>query len=45
MPFVEYSTDKSAEWDSFVLGQSVDGNFLQTRRFLSYHPKDKFVDA
>lgn len=45
MPFVEYSETNSAEWDSFVLEQSINGNFLQTRRFLSYHPEGKFVDT
>lgn len=31
-------------WDDFVLNQSVNGTFLQTMRFLNYHPKDRFID-
>lgn len=33
------------QWDDFVLNQSVNGTFLQTRNFLNYHPRDRFVDA
>lgn len=32
------------EWDEFVLEKSVNGTFLQTRRFLNYHPSDRFED-
>lgn len=32
-------------WDDFVLQQSVNGTFLQTRRFLNYHRSGKFIDA
>lgn len=32
------------EWDDFVMKHSVNGTFLQTRRFLEYH-KDRFTDA
>ena len=32
-------------WDDFVINRSVNGTFLQTRNFLNYHPKDRFVDA
>lgn len=31
-------------WDKFVECNSVNGTFLQTRRFLNYHPKDRFED-
>lgn len=33
------------EWDEFVQEQSVNGTFLQTRRFLNYHLADRFTDA
>lgn len=33
------------EWDRFVTEHSVNGTFLQTRRFLNYHPRDRFEDA
>jgi len=32
-------------WDNFVMKESMNGTFLQTRRFLDYHPKDKFDDV
>lgn len=31
-------------WDKFVLEESMNGTFLQTRKFLNYHPKDRFID-
>lgn len=45
MPIKRFSIEMQQKWDEFVLSQSVNGNFLQTRRFLSYHPEDRFVDA
>lgn len=33
------------EWDSFVLNESYNGCFLQTRKFLNYHPVGKFLDC
>lgn len=32
-------------WDKFVAEDSVNGTFLQTRRFLSYHPAGRFQDC
>ena len=32
-------------WDDFVLNKSVNGTFLQSRRFLNYHPEDRFEDC
>ncbi|WP_163195717.1 GNAT family N-acetyltransferase [Clostridium thermarum] len=34
----------SEKWDKFVLQESINGTFLQTRNFLNYHPKDRFID-
>ena len=31
-------------WDDFVLNESINGTFLQTRNFLSYHPEGRFFD-
>lgn len=42
---VEFFADKSNEWDEFVMNRSVNGTFLQTRRFLNYHDSGKFKDA
>lgn len=42
---VEYTIEYEKMWDSFVLDHSINGTFLQTRRFLNYHPKDRFLDG
>ena len=36
--------EREAIWDDFVMNHSVNGTFLQTRRFLNYHPQEKFYD-
>jgi hypothetical protein len=40
-----YKSDMESRWDRFVMEESVNGTFLQTRRFLNYHPKGRFQDA
>jgi hypothetical protein len=40
-----YSAEKISRWDRFVMEESMNGTFLQTRRFLNYHPEGRFVDA
>ena len=40
-----YSPEKESRWDRFVMEESVNGTFLQTRKFLNYHPEDRFKDA
>lgn len=40
-----YGQKDEAEWDEFIQKKSINGTFLQTRRFLNYHPVDRFVDA
>lgn len=40
-----FSIEKEKEWDEFVLEKSLNGTFLQSRRFLNYHPEGRFVDA
>lgn len=42
--FEKYTEQDEKKWDDFVMDKSVNGTFLQTRRFLNYHPKDRFVD-
>lgn len=32
-------------WDNFVEDKAINGTFLQTRRFLNYHPAERFHDA
>jgi hypothetical protein len=40
-----YSPDLDKRLDHFVECESVNGTFLQTRRFLNYHPAGRFTDA
>lgn len=42
---VPYTPEWEAPWDRFVMEGSQNGTFLQTRRFLNYHPADRFRDA
>lgn len=41
---VEYSDIYEDAWDRFVLQESMNGTFLQSRSFLNYHPKERFQD-
>lgn len=41
----KYTDDRRREWDIFIDEQSFNGTFLQSRRFIEYHPKDKFDDC
>ncbi|OGO76943.1 MAG: hypothetical protein A2Y23_00100 [Clostridiales bacterium GWB2_37_7] len=38
-----YSRELENEWEGFV-DSSVNGTFMQERKFLGYHPSDKFSD-
>lgn len=38
-----YAKEFENEWEEFV-GASVNGTFMQERKFLSYHPADRFSD-
>lgn len=42
---VLFDTEKEEVWDKFVMNESVNGTFLQTWRFLNYHPKGRFQDC
>ena len=39
-----YTPADEAEWDRFVMHESGNGTFLQTRNFLNYHPAGRFTD-
>ena len=39
-----FGLEDSDRWDSFIDISSINGNFLQSRRFLSYHPESRFRD-
>ena len=40
-----YTQEQESRWDRFVMEDSMNGTFLQTRNFLNYHPEGRFVDA
>ena len=39
----KYINNDMDRWDEFVLKESMNGTFLQTRHFINYHEKGKFV--
>lgn len=41
---IRYEDKYEALWDRFVTSESINGTFLQTRNFLNYHPKERFLD-
>lgn len=41
----KYNNSYREKWDAFVMKKSCNGTFLQTRNFLEYHPKERFIDA
>jgi hypothetical protein len=43
MQVVQYSDNHFDLWESFVK-ESKNGTIFQTRSFLSYHPKERFID-
>lgn len=45
MIIVDFEEKYSEIWDDFIFKQSVNGTFLQTRKFLSYHPSGRFRDG
>ena len=40
-----HTQEQEENWDSFVKQKSMNGTFLQTRKFINYHPKDRFKDC
>ena len=40
-----YSDEKYDLWNDFVIKQSINGTFLQTKKFLNYHKNGKFKDV
>lgn len=40
----QYKEEYEEKWDKFILNNSINGTFLQTRNFLNYHPKERFLD-
>jgi len=44
MIVVKYDDNYYKDWDKFVLN-SINGTLFHTRKFLSYHEKNKFIDS
>lgn len=42
---IDYDDSWEGKWDEFVMNHSINGTFLHTRRFLNYHPKERFKDC
>ncbi len=45
MKIVKYESTYEDIWDSFITEKSCNGTFLQSRRFLNYHPEGRFADT
>lgn len=45
LEIIEYLPKYENKWDYFVENESMNGTFLQTRRFLLYHPEERFEDC
>lgn len=43
--FEYFDVSKEKEWDKFIDEKSINGTFLQSRRFLNYHAEGKFKDV
>lgn len=41
---VKYCDKYKEKWDDFINTESVNGTFLQSRKFLEYHPIGRFID-
>ena len=40
-----YDSSKENLWDDFIFIRSMNGTFLQSRKFLKYHPEGRFLDC
>lgn len=43
--FEKYDESSEKQWDQFISEKSINGTFLQSRRFLNYHPEGRFRDV
>lgn len=43
--FEWYDEGLEQKWDNFIEEKSINGTFLQSRKFFNYHPKGRFIDA
>lgn len=42
---VPYDDKYENRWDDFITLESINGTFLHSRKFLSYHPKERYQDC
>jgi RimJ/RimL family protein N-acetyltransferase len=42
---IPFENKYEQEWDRFIADDAINGTFLQSRNFLNYHPKDRFIDS
>lgn len=42
---VEKTTLSEEVWDAFILSEETNGEFINTQRYLSYHPDGRFQDV
>lgn len=40
----KYDNSNYSEWDTFIKDSSINGTFIHSRNFLSYHPENRFTD-
>ena len=40
-----FREEQADRWDDFVMNESVNGTFIQTRNFYRYHPAGRFQDC
>ena len=45
MKIIKYENLYQDIWDKFVLEEACNGTFLQSRKFLNYHPVERFTDT
>ena len=44
LEIILYDKEYEEKWDDFVINKSINGTFLQTKRFLNYHKDNYFQD-
>ena len=45
LKYLFYNETMEEKWDTFVEHKSMNGTFLQTRKFINYHPEARFKDC
>lgn len=41
---IRYDNSYEGQWDKFIKEESINGTFLQSRKFFNYHPNGRFDD-